>query len=401
VDTYKYKAVDAAGQRVTGSIDAANETDLEMRLGRMGLDLIGYRTVARRGGLFRLRRTSRAEIINFTFHLEQLSRAGVPLVDALKDLGSTIHDPRFRDVVAELVEAIEGGQTFSEALANFPRVFGHVYVSMVRVGEQSGRLPAVLRDLNDMLRWQDEMIAYAKRVMVYPLIVLAVVGAVIAFLMIYLVPKLTSFLGTMGMDVPAHTRALIATSAFLVDWWWLLAGLAIVIPCAIRYAARNSPRFRYRWDALKLRVWLFGDLAYKIRLARFANYFAMMYTAGISVLEALRMAESLMNNAVLEDAVERARTQIGEGKTISEAFGQTGLFPPLVVRMMRVGETTGALDEALHNVSYFYARAVREAVERIQPMLQPALTLVLAALIGWIMLSVIGPIYDAIASLEL
>jgi type IV pilus assembly protein PilC len=401
VETYKYKAVDAAGQRVSGMIDAAHETDLELRLGRMGLDLIGHRRLRRGGAVTRSRRTSRAEIIHFTFHLEQLLRAGVPLIDALRDLGPTVHDPRLRDIVAELVEAIEGGRTFSEALAAFPGVFGHVYIAMVRVGEQSGRLPTVLHDLNEMLRWQDEIIAHAKRVMVYPLIVLTVVGAVIAFLMVYLVPKLTRFLNTMDMAVPAHTQALIATSGLLVDWWWLLAAVAVAAPIAVRYGSRHSPRFRYRWDALKLRVWLFGDLAYKIRLARFANYFAMMCSAGISVLEALRMAESLVDNAVLEHGIARARGQIGEGRTLSEAFAQTALFPPLVVRMMRVGETTGALDEALHNVSYFYTRAVRGAVERIQPMLQPVLTLVLAALVGWIMLSVIGPVYDTIASLEL
>ena len=400
MESYKYKAVDRRGRRVAGSMDAANVTDLELRLGRMGLDLIGYREVRRRGPLLRFGATPRAELINFSFHLEQLLRAGVPVVDALTDLGSTIDDPAFRDVVAELVEAIEGGRTFSEALAGFPAVFGNVYVSMVRVGEQSGRLPQVLKDLTEMLRWQDEMIAYAKRVMVYPLIVLAVVGAVIIFLMIYLVPKLTSFLQTMGGTLPAHTQALIWTSRFFVDWWWLLAIAGVATPAAIRYLAQRSPRFRYRWDNFKLNIWLFGDLVYKIRLARFANYFAMMYTSGITVLESLRLSRALMDNVVLERGIERVQEQIAEGETISDAFANAGLFPPLVVRMMRVGETSGALDEALHNVSYFYSRAVREAVERLQPAIQPVLTVFLGALVAWIMLSVIGPIYDTITTLD-
>lgn len=401
METYRYKAVDTAGRAIGGSMDAANLTDLEMRLSRMGLDLIHYRTIRRRSSLFRFKHTSRAELINFSFHLEQLLRAGVPVVDALSDLGSTIDDPSFRDVVTELVEAIEGGKTLSEALAGFPGVFSNVYVSMVRVGEESGRLGEVLADLAAMLRWQDEMISYAKRVMIYPLIVLAVVGSVIVFLMIYLVPRLTSFLETMGQELPVHTRALIAVSDFFVSWWYLLIAVAVVTPAAIRYLARNSPRFRYRWDTFKLSFPLFGPLSYKIRLARFSNYFAMMYSSGITVLDALRLSRALMDNVVMERGIQRVQEQIAEGETISEAFANAGLFPPLVVRMMRVGETSGALDESLQNVSYFYTREVREAVERLQPAIQPVLTVFLGALVGWIMFSVIGPIYDAIATLDL
>ncbi|MDX1609652.1 MAG: type II secretion system F family protein [Halofilum sp. (in: g-proteobacteria)] len=400
MQTYKYKAVDSTGRAVRGTIDAANLTDLEMRLSRMGLDLVQYRQ-QRRGRRLRIRRTSRNELINFSFHLEQLLNAGVPMVDALSDIGSTIDDPAFRDVVAELVEAIEGGSTFSEALAAFPHVFGNVYISMVRVGEQSGRLVPVLRDLAAMIRWQDEMISYAKRVMVYPAIVLAVVGAVVVFLMIYLVPQLTSFLATMGAELPAHTRALIAVSGFLVDWWFVLLAVGFAVPFAIRYLTRNSPRFRYQWDLLKLHIWLFGPLNYKIRMARFANYFALMYTSGITVLEALRLSRALMDNVVLEGAIHRVQESIAEGETISEAFSRARLFPPLIVRMMRVGETSGALDEALHNVSYFYSREVRESVERLQPAIQPVLTVILGALVGWIMFSVIGPIYDTISTLDI
>jgi len=305
------------------------------------------------------------------------------------------------DVVAEVVESIEGGSTFSEALANFPGIFGNVYISMVRVGEESGRLVAVLQDLNSMLRWQDEMISYAKRVMVYPAIVLAVVGGVVVFLMMYLVPQLTSFLQTMGTELPTHTKVLIHVSNFLLHWWYVLVAIGVATPFVIEYLKRNSPRFRYRWDLLKLNIWLFGPLNYKIRMARFANYFAMMYTSGVTVLDSLRLSRALMDNMVLEAAIERVQERIAEGETISEAFAQARLFPPLVVRMMRVGETSGALDDALQNVSYFYSREVRESVERLQPAIQPVLTVILGVMVGWIMMSVIGPIYDTIATLDI
>lgn len=401
MDTYRYKAVDPGGRTMNGTMDAANLTDLEMRLGRMGLDLINGRTISRHGFLSRFKRVSRAELINFSFHLEQLLNAGVPIVDALRDLGGTIDDPGFRDVVAEVVESIEGGKTFSEALRAFPGVFSKVYVSMVRVGEESGRLPQVLNDLAGMLRWQDELLSYAKRVMIYPTLVFVVVSGVIAFLMIYLVPRLTSFLSSMGAEIPTHTRALIAVSDFLVAWWWALLTVIIVTPILIRYLCSASPRFRYRWDDFKLRIWLFGDLGSKIRLARFSNYFALMYASGISVLEALRLSRELMDNVVFEQALERVHNQIAEGRNISEAFAAAGMFPPLVVRMMKVGETSGSLDNALYNVSYFYSREVREAVERLQPAIQPVLTVILGALVGWIMLAVLGPVYNTITSMPM
>lgn len=401
MERYRYKAIDGRGRRVTGTMEAANTTDLEMRLGRMGLDLIAGRTVARQNWLARFRRVPRSELINFTFHLEQLLHAGVPMVEALQDIGASTDDPAFRDVVTEIVEGIEGGKTFSEALAGFPAVFSRVYVAMVRVGEQSGRLPQVLNDLAQSLRWQDELMAYAKRMMVYPALVLVVVSGVLVFLLIYLVPRLTGFLQSMDVAVPAHTRALIHISNFVVQWWWLLLAVMVLAPVVLRALIRTSPRWRYRWDAFKLRVWLFGDLAWKIRLARFANYFALMYSAGVSVLESLRLARELMDNTVLTAALDRVQTHIAEGMTISDAFAQAGMFPPLVVRMMRVGETSGALDRALDNVSYFYSREVQEAVERLQPAIQPVLTVILGALVAWIMLSVLGPVYNAITSLDM
>jgi len=371
MERYRYKAIDASGRRVSGTMEAANTTDLEMRLGRMGLDLITGRAIARQGWLARFRRVPRSELINFTFHLEQLLRAGVPAVEALQDIGASTDDPAFRDIIAELVEGIESGRTLSEALAAFPAVFSRVYVAMVRVGEESGRLPEVLADLADSLRWQDELLAYAKRMMVYPGLVLTVVMAVIIFLLSYLVPRLTHFLESMDIGVPAHTRVLIHLSNFFVQWWWLLLIVAVLAPAILRYGVTVSPRWRYRWDAFKLRIWLFGGLARKIRLARFANYFALMYSAGVSVLESLRLSRELMDNAVLADGLERVQVHIAEGATVSDAFARTGMFPPLVVRMMRVGESSGALDRALQNISYFYSREVREAVERLQPAIQP------------------------------
>lgn len=396
--TYRYKAIDSAGRRLRGSLEAPDRSDLERRLERMGVELIRCRAVGR---WWRRRARSRPQLIAFTAHLEQLLRAGVPLVDALEDLARTLEDPAWRDVVAELVAAIEGGETLSQALAAYPERFGAVFVAMVRVGEDSGRLPAILRELDGALRWQDEIAATTRQVMTYPLIVLAVIGATAAFLMTFLVPKLTRFVEAMDAALPWYTQALIAVSHGLVQWGWLVAAAAVGLGLALSWLVGHSRWCRYRWDAFKLRLWVFGELALRLRLARLAHGLALMYAAGVSVLEALRLGESLVANAALEDAVARARARVEAGDSLSDAFAATAVFPPFVVRMMRVGETTGSLDEALYNVSYFYARSVRETVARLQPAIQPVLTVTLAALIGWIAVAVFWPIYDTMTSLEL
>jgi type IV pilus assembly protein PilC len=397
METYRYKGIDGAGRRVCGSIVAGDPDDLAHRLARLDVTCLHHRcvTVRRRPR----RRGQRARLIDFTSHLEQLLRAGVPLAEALGDLAMTLEDPDWRDVAAQLLAAIEGGRTFSEALSAVPECFGPVYIALVRIGEDSGRLPPVLGQLNDSLRWHDETAEATRRVLTYPLIVAAVVAAAAVFLMVFLVPELTRFIETMDAALPWYTRALIAVGHGLAQWGWLVAAVAVTGVLALRGAIRTSAAARYYWHGVKLKLWPVGDLILRVSLARLAHGLALMYGAGLSVLEALRLGEALVDNAVLADALARARGRIEEGQTVSDAFAAAGVFPPFVVRMLRVGETTGSLDEALGHVSYFYTRAVRETVARLQPAIQPALTLVLAAVIGWIAVAVFWPIYDTMTAL--
>jgi len=394
--TYKYKAINEQGKFANGSMEAANPTDLEMRLQRMGLDLINYRDKER--GLFSRghRKITRADLITFSFHLEQLTRAGVPLIDALKDLRDTTDQPTFQSTISQVIEGIEGGKTFSGMLEQFPQVFGSVYASMVKVGERSGRLPDVLRDLAEMTKWQDELIARVKRAMMYPAFVSVVVFFMLMFIMTFLVPNLVRFVQSTGHELPFHTRALLATSKVFVDYWYLIIVVPIAIPLAVRYGKRLSPRFRYQWDMLLLNAWVIGPVMYRFKLARFANYSAMMYASGITVLDALSLGRQIVDNLVLDDAIERVRVQISDGESISNSFAQAGLFPPLVVRMMRVGEGSGELDKAFLQISYFYSREAQEAVGRMEQFIGPALILLVAGLMLWVIMSVIGPIYDAI-----
>jgi type IV pilus assembly protein PilC len=397
---FTYKAVDANGKTVPGRTEAINLFDLEQRLSRMGLDLINGAPSSTRSRLIGGSRVTRPDLINFCFHLEQLATAGVPLMEGLNDLRESVENPRFREVVSGLVESIEGGRNLSGALAEYPEVFSKVFVSLVRSGEQTGKLPEVLRSLSESLKWEDELAAQTKKLIMYPAFVGSIVLLVTLFLMVYLVPQMVGFIRNMGQDIPLQTRVLIVVSDFFVNFWWLVLAAPFLAWGGLKLALARNPAVRFTIDHYKISMPLIGPILRKIILSRFASSFAMMYGSGITVLDAIRSCEEIVGNKPLEQALRTAGQQIAEGKNMTAAFADLGLFPPLVIRMLKIGENTGALDTALLNVSYFYNREVREQIGKMQAMIEPALTLVLGAILGWVMLSVLGPVYDAISKMK-
>jgi type IV pilus assembly protein PilC len=397
---YTYKAVDALGKSVAGRLEAVNLFDLEQRLSRMELDLVAGAPSSDMSRLLGGGKITRQDLINFCFHLEQLATAGVPLVEGLADLRDSVENPRFREVVSGLIESIQGGRNLSQALVDYPNVFSKVFVSLVRSGEQTGKLAEVLKSLTESLKWEDELAAQTKKLAIYPAFVGGIVLIVTFFLMIYLVPQMTGFIRNMGQAIPLQTRILMAVSSFFVDYWWAILAAPFVVWFGLKFAIRTNPRVAYAVDHYKISMPLLGPILRKIILSRFASSFAMMYSSGITVLDSIRSCEEIVGNRPMEAALHRAGQQIAEGKNLTTAFQDLALFPPLVIRMMRIGEATGKLDTALLNVSYFFNREVRDAIAKVQAMIEPALTVVLGAILGWVMLAVLGPVYDAISKMK-
>jgi type IV pilus assembly protein PilC len=397
---FNYRAINSDGQAVAGRIDALNLVDLETRLRRMELDLIdGAPASARK--LLGLKNIPRRELIHFCFHLEQLSRAGVSILEGLADLRDSLENSGFRGVIASLIEDIEGGQTLSQAMEAHPRVFDKVFVSLVRAGETSGRLPEVLRSLTDTLKWEDELASQTRRLTLYPAFVGIIVVAATFFLMIRVVPQLKQFIKNMGEVLPPQTQALFFVSDMLAAYWHVALAIPIVLVIGIHILINADPLARLRFDSFKLKLPFVGEILRKIILSRFANTFALLYSSGIPILDAVRITQNIVGNRVVQRGLERIEQLIGEGQNLTSAFLHTGFFPPLVIRMLRVGESTGALDAALANVGYFYNRDVRESVDKAQQLIEPMLTLLLGGLLGWIMLSVLGPVYDLISRINI
>jgi type IV pilus assembly protein PilC len=273
-------------------------------------------------------------------------------------------------------------------------------VSLIRAGEQTGRMPEIYKSLADSLKWQDELSSQTRKLLIYPVLVLAVVSFVVVFLLTFLVPQVSALLKTMNLALPLQTRILITVADIVRGWWPLLLGVVVLGVAGFGLAIRRSNRFAYKWDYAKLRLPLIGPILEKIILARVANFFALMYESGITVLDALKTGEEVAGNRYMAAGLARAGQQISAGQTLTDAFRDLGVLPALVIRMLRVGETTGALDAALRNINYFYTREVRESVDKALKLLEPMLTLGLGLVMAFIMWSALSPLYDILGKLR-
>jgi type IV pilus assembly protein PilC len=397
---FKYKAIDASGNFITGSLDAGNGNDLELRLEKMDLDMVSFKQTDPGSDLFGRNKIGRRDLINFSFYLEQLTSAGVPLLEGLADLRDGEENPTFRDIVTGLIEAIEGGNSFSQALGLYPRIFDEVFVSLIRVGERSGKMSDVLVDITETLKWQDELMAKATKIMTYPAVIGSLVLSVIMFMMIFIVPDIMDAIVGLGGTIPFETRMLMATSDFLVNFWYIVISAPFVVFFGLKYLYRTSSKARFKLDGLLLKIWVLGPVNEKIKVSRFTRYFALMFASGITVLDAINLSKAVVSNAVLEDGIDRAWQQISEGSSISEAFKNIGIFPPLVVRMLRFGESSGQMDKSLNNVSYFFDRDINDSIEKMEPIIQTGMMASIGLIVMWLALSVLSPIYDTISTID-
>jgi type IV pilus assembly protein PilC len=399
--SYQYKAIDERGRVNMGQVDAANIADLEMRLNKLNLDLINYKEVKSTGRSVSGSGIKRRDLITFCFHFEQTSRAGVPVLESLQDLRDSSDNPRMAEVTNAMIESIEGGKTLAQAMSEFEDVFGKIFTNLVRAGEQSGEISKVFEELGASLKFQDEQAALTKKLLTYPAFVGTVVGGVVFFLMTYLVPELLRFVKTMGQELPVHTKVLIVVSNIFVNYWYILLLVPVIIFFSIYIGIKTSPGFHLKYDEVKLKIPIVGPILKKIILTRLCSFFAIMYSSGITIIDCIRTGEEIAGNKYIAESMKEVGQQIADGTTLSDSFEKAGMFPPLVLRMIRVGESTGALEIALSNISYFYTRDVKESIERLQSMIEPAMTIVLGSIIAWVMFSVLGPIYDLITKVKI
>jgi type IV pilus assembly protein PilC len=399
---YRYRALDANGNIVRGHIDAEDIDIAERQLRQRKLELIHATPVRwpwRRAA--RHRRLPRRELMHFCFCLEQLLAAGVPVLDALAEMGDMDSHSATAAICAALRAEIEQGQTLSAAAARFPKIFDEVFCCLLRAGETTGDLAPVLRQLAAGLARADELRAQAVKAAIYPMIVAAVLAVAIAIALTQVVPQLATLFQSTGNTLPLATRLLTGLAAWLGQYGWLLPPALIAIVMMTAFAAARHHGIRRALHAAELRLPLLGPIRLRLALARIASLISMLYASGITVTEAIASTARATSNLVIRHGIEHAGSHIASGSGIAQAFEATGLFPRLVTRMLRIGEQTGRLDTALDRLAHFYERDAREAIERLQASIEPLLTVFMGLILLWIVFAILGPVYDIITRLPL
>ncbi len=404
MDRYRYKAINQKGRSVRGVISAANEQDLSQQLEASGLTLVQSRPMAageglKSGGLFSGELSFMKGEINtrdlmqtFT-HLSQMIRAGIPLLECLSDLRDASEKPIMRDLLSDLHRGVTEGQSLSRAMQDHPKTFKPLMISIIGSGEETGDLPQSFDQLAKHLKWADSMQAKIRKATVYPSILLVFVLVAVTIMMTLAVPQIVEFLEDSDRELPIYTVSLMAVSNFFVHNWWAVLGVPLGIKLFVTFGRVLSSTLAYNLDMFGLHVPVIGPVVRKINIARFAQTFSATFSSGVDILKSLEIASTTVTNIALSDALEGVQDSVRSGSSLAEAMKDSGEFPMMVVRMVKVGENAGTLPEVLTQVSEFYAEDVDEEIQKVIAMIEPFLTIVLGGMMLWIVLGTFGPIY--------
>ena len=396
---FRYTARDERGKLVTGTMAAASTEALADQLKRMGYlvtktqqaaDGVSLETL-----LAGLQRVGYDELTLFNVQLSKMVRVGIPLVGALQTLAEQTSNPVLKHAIGDVARNVEAGSTFSESLARHPRIFPGLFVSMVRSGEVSGKLDEILKRLAEFSKHEGETRQQIFTAMTYPIILLCVGIGVAAFLVVGVIPKFMGIFMEAHIPLPAPTRLLQATSELLRHQWLWLALLAMAL-AAGGQAYLRTPHGRRQWDTLLLRLPVIGDLARKTVLSRLSRTLETLLSSGVPVLESLAIAEQTCGNTVIADVMRHIETSVKQGGSLSDPMRVSREFPPMVVQMLSVGETTGTLDHMLREIADHYDELVRHGLKRLTTFIEPVFLLAMGAMVAFIMASILLPMFKMV-----
>ncbi len=394
---FQYKAVTPSGEIIENSMEAASQANVFEHLERSGLVPLKISEVKQRASesltLFGKKKVKLDDLVLFTKQLVTLLKAGVPLLSALEALYEQTEHPTLKEVISELYRDVEGGQSLSDAMAKHPKVFPALYVSSIRAGEASGAMEQVLSRMATLLEHDKETRAKLKSAMRYPIIVISSLGIAFLVLMTFVVPRFVDMFLQAGMELPLPTRILIAMSNALqrygVYGFFGFIGLVVAFKQYIR--TRTG---RYQWDRFKLSMPIFGNLTLKVAMSRFARMFQTLNSSGMPILETLDILSETVGNEVVSRELQKVTLGVRRGEGIAEPLRRSKLFPPMVIRMVAIGEQSGSLDDMLLNISEHYDLEVDYAVKNLSTMIEPMLTVGLGIIVLFLALSIFLPMWN-------
>ena len=404
--TFKFEARDATGRTVRGTLTASSQNEVVADLRRRNLTPID---ISKGGGLFARRKSPapagasrrpvakkasvrKGELEVFTRQLSTMLSAGIPMLEALEILADQAESPGFAYCLDQVVEDIRSGSDLSKALEVHKKVFSNIYVSMVRAGEVSGQLDVILTRLAEYLEAAAHLRAEIKSAMTYPVISLVLVFGIAAFLMIGIVPSFKPVFESLEVTLPALTVVIMDIAFFMRDYWYVIFGGMAAALVALKMFVQTD-RGAYVRDAVLLKLPVFGPLFKKVALSRFSRTFATLIRSGVPILGAMEIVADTSGNRVVSGVVENARDNVRNGESLSAPFTQSNVFPPMVVKMMAIGERSGALDALLEKIAEFYDEQVEAEVKGLTSMIEPIMIAVMGFIVGGIVLAVFLPIF--------
>ncbi|MGR3309876.1 MAG: type II secretion system F family protein [Candidatus Brocadiales bacterium] len=398
---FAYTAKDDYGRTIKGTLEADTEYSLAETLLRSGYYLITAKLTSKsktHKPPLVLKRVKKREIITFSLHLASALSAGITILETLQDIEAQTNNVTFKAVVKDIHNNIRSGAKLSDALVRHPGIFSRLYCNIVMAGETSGNLDAVLHDLTTFLEWEEEMKGNVRQAIIYPATVLSAAIILIAFLFTTVFPKFTNILMDMNVTLPLPTRIIIAVSEFFQGYWpVIILGVVVMVTTYCLLVRWHTGRLFI--DRIKLSLPIFGPLLRKIDLSRFSHFLGILFASGVDISQALTVVEGVVGNAVLARVIKNARDAVRAGHRLSEPLRASGEFPPLVIRMVEIGETGGEMDKALAKVSQYYDREVPATIKKVIAVFEPAMVVGLGGIVLLIALSMYLPLYSSLANL--
>ena len=400
--TFDYKVRDRSGQLIEGKLDGDSLPLVVGRLREMGYLPVTVTPAASAGFKTEIvipgftDRIKPKEVAVFSRQFATMVDSGLSISRSLAVLATQTENKYLAAKIREIRDDVESGLSLSAALAKHPKVFDHLYVSMIRAGEVGGSIDTVLKSTADQLEKQVELNRKVRGAMTYPIVVVAVIAIIFLVMMTVVVPVFKKLFKSLGGQLPLPTRIVISISNVLLSWELLLVIVVVVLGVIgfRRWIATESGRLR--WDAFKMKPPIFGDLAHKAALSRFASTLSSLLSAGVPAMEALDIVASAAGNVVVSNATLEVKSAIREGRSFADPMRDNDVFPTLVVQMVEVGEQTGALDEMLQRVADFYMAEVDQTVDNLTSILEPFLIVIMGAVVGTIIISLYLPMFDYI-----
>ena len=400
--TFDYKVRDETGALVTGQLVGDNEALVMTKLRQMGLTPIQVKQAST--GLkmeinLRPGRVKLKQIAVFCRQFATMVNSGLPILRALSILTDQTENKELAKVLFTVRADVENGSSLSAAMAEHPKAFNNLFISMVKAGETGGVLDDVLLSLADQIEREVELRRQIKSAMTYPIVVVALVTLILAAMLLFVVPQFETIYSSLGGTLPLPTRMLLSASRAVRTYWYVVLLGAVVTSFLFR-RYKKTEAGRARVDAVKIRIPIFGPLFHKVALARFASTLGMLLRSGVPILQALDNVNETVNNRVIGDAVDDVKTSVREGESIAKPLGRHKAFPPMVVQMMAVGEETGAVDTMLDKVAEFYNSEVTATVEAMTSLIEPLLIAVIGAAVGAAVIALYMPMFSVINLLK-